>query len=142
MCEKGSWRPICNRDREARMLSGRVDCVFCSGQLPLGLESSSIISGVYLGRDEWSQCFGREMSYREGFHVGISSAVMNISQVCVTRGHFALDVVALAEECEPVVENLDVFWFEIFPLWPAFLLLQRRLCESSGCVFASKDCNR
>jgi hypothetical protein len=81
------------------------------------------------------------MLYRVGFHVGISSAVMNISQVRITRGHFALDVVALAEEREPVVKNLDVFWFEIFPLWSAFLLLQGRLCESSGCVLAGKDCD-
>jgi hypothetical protein len=63
------------------------------------------------------------------------------SQVRVTSGNFSLDVVTLAEECKPVIENLDVFWFEIFPLWSAFLLFQRRLCESSGCVFAGKDCD-
>jgi hypothetical protein len=83
--------------------------------------------------------FGTKMLYH---YVGISSVVINVSQVCITRGHFALDVVALAEERKPVVKNLDVFWLEIFPLWSAFLLLQRRLRESSGCILAGKDCNR
>jgi hypothetical protein len=69
---------------------------------------------------------------------GISSTVISKSQVCVASGHLALDIVALAEEREPVVKNLYVLWFEIFPLWSTFLLLQGRLCESSGCVFAGK----
>ena len=64
------------------------------------------------------------------------------SQVRISSSHLALDVVALAEERKPVVQNLDVFWLEIFPLRPAFLLLQGRLCESSGGVLAGKDCDR
>jgi len=80
------------------------------------------------------ECYDDNLS-----HVGISSSFISRSQVRISSSHLALDVVTLAEEREPVVQNLDVFWLEIFPLWSAFLLLQRRLCESSGCVFAGKD---
>jgi len=72
-------------------------------------------------------------------YVRVSSNLISRSQVRISSSHLALDVVALAEERKPVVQNLDVFWLEIFPLWSAFLLLQRRLCKSSGCVFAGKD---
>ena len=46
------------------------------------------------------------------------------SQVRATSGDLSLDIVTLAEESKPVVENLNVFWLQIFPLWSAFLLLQ------------------
>lgn len=75
------------------------------------------------------------------FHVGkLFVIISSESQVRVTRGDLALDVVTLAEESKPVVKHFLVFWFEIFPLRSAFLLLQRRLCESSGCVLTGKDC--
>jgi hypothetical protein len=81
-------------------------------------------------------------SYQEVSHVeNIISYSSGKSQVRVTSGNFSLDIVTLAEERKPVVKNFFVLWFEIFPLWSAFLLLQGRLCESSGCIFAGKDCN-
>lgn len=54
--------------------------------------------------------------------------VISRSQVRITSGNLALDVVTLAEEGEPIIKHLLVLWFEVFPLRAAFLLLQRRLC--------------
>jgi hypothetical protein len=97
---------------------------------------------VFWSRRRKSTLLRGRCSYREVSHVGdIISYSSGKSQVRVTSGNFSLDVVTLAEECEPIIENLYVFWFEILPLWSAFLLLQGRLCESSGCVFAGKDCD-
>lgn len=58
------------------------------------------------------------------FQVGnISIIISSESQVRITRGDLALDVVTFAEESKPVVKHFLMFWFEIFPLRSAFLLL-------------------
>jgi len=52
---------------------------------------------------------------------------------------FAFDVVALAEESEPVVEHLLVFVGQIRPIRTALLGLERRLPESARSILASED---
>lgn len=51
----------------------------------------------------------------------------------------AFDVVALAEESEPVVEHLLVLIREVRPIRTALLRLERRLSESARSVFTSED---
>ena len=61
-------------------------------------------------------------------------------QLCVRSAFdLAFDVVALAEEREPVVEHLLVLVREIGPIGTTLLRLERRLSESAGCILASKD---
>ena len=51
----------------------------------------------------------------------------------------AFDVVALAEESEPVVEHLLVLVRKIRPIGTALLRLERRLSESARSVLAGED---
>ena len=51
----------------------------------------------------------------------------------------AFDVVALAEEGEPVVEYFLVLIREVRPIRTAFLRLERRLSESTGSILAGED---
>ena len=51
----------------------------------------------------------------------------------------AFDVIALAEESEPVVEHLLVLIREIRPIGTAFFRFQRGLSESAGCILAGED---
>ena len=51
----------------------------------------------------------------------------------------AFDVVALAEESEPVVEHLLVLVREVRPIRTTLLRLERRLSESARSVLTSED---
>jgi hypothetical protein len=51
----------------------------------------------------------------------------------------AFDIVALAEESEPVVEHLLVLIREVRPIRTALLRLERRLSESARSVLAGED---
>ena len=51
----------------------------------------------------------------------------------------AFDVVALAEESEPVVEHLLVLIREIRPIRTALLRLERRLSESARSILPGED---
>ena len=51
----------------------------------------------------------------------------------------AFDVVALAEESEPVIEHLLMLVREIRPIRTALLRLQRRLSESARSILAGED---
>lgn len=51
----------------------------------------------------------------------------------------AFDVVALAEECEPVVEHFLVLVREVRPIGTALLRLERRLPKSARGILASED---
>jgi hypothetical protein len=51
----------------------------------------------------------------------------------------AFDIVALAEESEPVVEHLLVLVRKIRPIGTALLRLERRLSESARSILAGED---
>lgn len=51
----------------------------------------------------------------------------------------AFDVVALAEEREPIVEHLLVLVGQVGPIGSALFGLERRLSQSARCVLAGKD---
>ena len=51
----------------------------------------------------------------------------------------AFDVVALAEESEPVIEHLLMLVRKVRPVRTALLRLERRLSESARSVLASED---
>ena len=62
------------------------------------------------------------------------------SALCVRSAlDLAFDIVALAEESEPVVEHLLVLVREIRPIGTALLRLEGRLSESARSVLSSED---
>jgi hypothetical protein len=52
----------------------------------------------------------------------------------------ALDVVAFAEESEPVVQHFLVLVRQVRPIGSALLGFERGLCKGAGGVFAGEDC--
>jgi hypothetical protein len=89
-----------------------------------------------LSEHEWNQTHESECHFSFGTH----QKRLQSPALCVGSAlDLAFDVVALAEESEPVVEHLLVLIGQVRPIRTALLRLERRLSESARSVLASED---
>jgi hypothetical protein len=89
-----------------------------------GITVQTGIHGSYCLRVTWLHV--EEMMVDKNIHWGsplLAKQKKQISQVGGTSSNLALDIVALAEECKPVIKHLLVLGRKVLPLRTAFFLL-------------------
>ena len=119
------------------------DCCLGGGEFRRS-KTAKILDNTDTEREMWFFCISSKMEsdsrIRMSFFFGNSSEGHSAQALCVGSAlDLAFDVVALAEESEPVVEHLLVFVREVRPIGTALLRLERRLYEGARSVLASED---